>query len=460
MSGGAIAVAPVVMGGAALAAVAVVVVAAVAVALVVRAAQAGTEATGRALEQFGAEMEQTANAQDDLAVRTRLWELAAGAVVRTNSEICLLTARAQQAGVLRPALPPPVDLTGLSLATTRDRVAQAQAALAQARTAIEDAEAEREQRILITQLPKPADGSPTAAQTLAHYRKVLAARKDAPAVQVPAPVPAEIDKDRIGTEIDRILLRLDTAATADERAEAVLAAAHAAKQTDPGMASTHLDRLIRVVDVKINPKAARRKEAAGFLSALQHPVVAAAIGETDPRPPFLRSLETLQGVVSGDADLTDADRRDAQDSLAWAEKAVERRQLLQALNETFTRLGYKVTNGLATHHAGQLSVASDRWNGGHSADVWIDDQGGVQFRMVELAEGATGEAVHCEQLNQAMGTVGTELEQRGFQARVTVPKQAMKPVRRWTADHRAEAEAVEQSGGKTRAKDLFEEDDK
>jgi hypothetical protein len=460
MSGGAILVAPVlVMGAAAIAAAAVVIGAAVAVALVVRAAQAGTVATGRAVEQLGEAMAQTADAQDDLAVRTRLWELAAGAVVQTNSEICLLSGRARKAGV-RPQLPPPLDLTGLGLADTRGLVAQAQEALVRARAVIEKAEAEREQQTILAEMAVPADARPSAAEALAHYRLVLARRRTASPQQPPVVVSSTVDSQRVGAEVDEILARLDVDATADEHAEAILAAGRVAKQSDPGMASTHLGRLTRIIDDQINPKVARRKDAAGYLSALLHPVVAAAIAETSPRPPFLRSIAKLQAVVQGDADLTDADRRDALDSLAWAEQAVERRQLLRALNETLTTLGYRVTTGLQTRHTEVLSIASDRWHGGHSADVWIDDEGGVQFRMVELHKGATGEATHCVQLNQAISAAGEELALRGFAARVRVPEKPMKATRRWTGDQAVQHPFTEDTETKPKAKELDVKDEK
>jgi hypothetical protein len=460
MSGGAILVAPaLVLGAAALAAAAVVIGAALAVALVVRAAQAGTAATGRAVEQLGEAMAQAADAQDDIAVRTRLWELAAGAVVQTNSEICVLSARARKAGI-RPQLPPPLDLTGLGLADTRGRVAQAQEQLARARDVIEQAEAEQAQQAILAQLPVPADASPTAVELLAHYRSVLARRRAAVVVPPPREFTSTVDKVRIGAEIDEILARLHVDATADEHATVILAAGRVAKQSDPGMVSTHLGRLARIVDDQINPQVARRKDAAGYLTALQHPVVTAAIGEASPRPPFLRSIERLQAIVEGEADLTDADRRDALDSLAWAEKEVERRQLLQALDETLTALGYKVTAGLQTHHTGARSVARDGWGGGHSADVWIDDVGSVQFRMVELHKGATGEAIHCQQLNEDMGKVGEGLIQRGLAANVSVPEKPMKATRRWAGDRPTEAESTEDIAAAPREKERTLEDDK
>ena len=135
MSGGAIAVAPaIVLIPVAAAAAAAVVGAGLAAALVIRAAQAGTEATGRALEQLANEMERQAKAQDDREIQARLWGLAAGAVVQTNQELRLLVGRAEQAGA-RVRLPESFDLTGHGLADVRGWVTRTQEALAAARPA-------------------------------------------------------------------------------------------------------------------------------------------------------------------------------------------------------------------------------------------------------------------------------------------------------------------------------------
>jgi hypothetical protein len=441
----------------ALAAAAVVVGAGMAAAMVIQAARAGTEATGRALERLGDEVERTAKAQDELEMRTRLWGLAAGAVVQANSELCLLAARAGKAGVRLP-LPPPFDLTGLGLADIRGRVAQTQQALADARATVERAEADREQRVLLAKLPVPADSSLTTAQLLARYQGVLARRRqDQIRQQIqeeqPLQLSPQVDKSRVQAEIDEILARLDVDATAADRELAILAAARAAKQNEAGASRTFLDTLARTVDKQINPKVAGRRQAAGWLAALEHPVVVNTIAETVPLPPCLSSIERLRAVVRGDADLTDADRNDALSALAWAQQAVERRRLLEALAETFTGLGYTVTTGMQVHHTDALCVARDGWRDAHSADVWIDEAGSVKWHLVELAPGATREASRCEDLNSSMRAVGETLTRRGFDATVQVPKTLIKPFRRHIEGRVVSERSTEDSTRKQRSVD-------
>lgn len=454
MSGGAIVVAPVVLLAPVAAAVAG---AGLAAALAVRAARAGTEATGRALEQFADQLECQARAQDDRALQARLWELAAGAVVATNQELRLLAARAERAGVRAP-LPGPFDLTGHGLAGTQDWVASASEALASARAAVERAEADQQRRVLLGQLPEPADDSVTAADLLRAWEQTLASRRRPghagrpspapgwerpPLADIPADAPplaailpdapraaaARVDLGRVRAEIDTTLARLDLDATAAEREEAIRAAARAAKQRDLGASRTYLDALARRVDEVINPRAAGRRDAAGWLDALEHPVVAEAVAETTPPlPPCLGAIDRLRAIVRGDTDLTDADRRAARDALAWAHRQVERRRLREAMAETFARLGYAVTTGMQVHHTTALHVAREAWRDGHRAEVWIDEAGQVQWRLVELAPDAGGAASRCQDLNQSMGVIGEALAQRGFDAEVRVPAVPLQPV--------------------------------
>jgi hypothetical protein len=425
MSGGAIAVAPaIVLIPVAAAAAAAVVGAGLAAALVIRAAQAGTEATGRALEQLANEMERQAKAQDDREIQARLWGLAAGAVVQTNQELRLLVGRAEQAGA-RVRLPESFDLTGHGLADVRGWVTRTQEALAAARPEVERAEAEREQRALLAYVPTPAGGSLTAAELLADFAKTLAYR-----YQPVPPVPG-VDKGRVRAEIDEILARLDVDATAAQREDVVLAAARTAKQTDFGASRTYLEALASKVDDDVNPKAAGRREAAGWLAALEHPVVAEAIEETaPPLPPHLRAIDRLRAVVRGDAELTDDDRGDALNALAWAQQQVERRRLLEVMAEIFADLGYSVTAGMQDDHLARLCVAREAWRGGHSADVWIGEAGEVRWRLVELVQDAGAAGSRCEDINQGVRVVGEKLAQRGFDAEVQVPAVPVEPLQR------------------------------
>ncbi|MET7423390.1 hypothetical protein [Dactylosporangium sp. NPDC005555] len=434
MSGGEIVVAPAVMviGPAVAAAALVVIGAAVAAALVIKAAQAGTAAGGRALEQFGAAMEEAADAQDDREMRSRLWGLAAGAVVQANTEVRLLSARAARVGARVP-MPSPYDLNGRGLADVRAWVARVQEELAVARAAVERCETEREQRTLLAQLPAPATTTVTAAELLTRYQAVLdrrRAQRDGQRLPVAAPVPVapRADQDRVQAHIDAILTRLSPDANATEREQAIRLAAVTSSQRNASMSSTFVEALAETVDNEINPRVARRMEAARLLVGLEEPLVTDVISKTATVPQCARSIERLRAVVAGNADLTAADRRDADSTLAWVQREVDRLRLLEALAETFTGLGYAVSTGMEVNHTTALSVARGSWNAEHSADVWVDEQGQVRWQMLQHQAGAGAEATRCTDLNESMRQAGEALAARGFEANVQVPAELRKSI--------------------------------
>jgi hypothetical protein len=426
MSGGEIAVLPV---GLVIAPVALAAVGAGAAAmLAIRAAQAGTEATGRALERFGDEMERRADAQDDVELRARLWELAAGSVARTNEDLRLLSARAAKAGV-QLALPRPVDLAGCQLVGAPDLVARTQEALSSARAAVERAETARERQKLLVRMTAGAPGEPSAAQLLARHQAVLASR--GLRAGAAAPAPRKADDSRLQADIDAILCRLHADATSDDRIQALEAAAKAERKKNTPMGRTFVDSLARTVDVDLNPRIVRRREAANLLAALEQPLVTEVINDFGtPRPPCFDAIERLRAVVLGDADLTPADRRDAQNALNRVQAELDRRRLLDGVAEAFGKLGYSVTAGMQVRHPAALSVTRPAWQGGYVADVWLDEAGRVHSALVQVAAGAGGEAVRCAELNDSLRHVGEELDRRGITARVHVPDDPVPAQRR------------------------------
>jgi hypothetical protein len=406
-------------------ALAIVAGAGMAAMLAIRAAQAGTEATGRALEKLGDEMLRVADAQDDRAMRARLWGIAAGAAVQTNQELRLLHARAEQAGVTL-SLPRSLDLGGCRLADVKGLVAATQNDLVTARRQVEQAEAGRERSTLLAKLPAPAEGGPTVAEVLARYQEVLARRHGAgwPATR-PAPLP-EVDKADVKARINEILLRLDDQANAADREKVLLVAARAERKTNRSASSTYLETLARIVDEEINPRVAKRREAANLLDALERPASTEVINDlAPPRPPCFNSIERLKAVVRGEVDMTDADRRDANSALAQMEQELHRRRLLEGVAEAFAGLGYAVSTGLQTRHSATVSVARDAWRGDHSADVWIDDRGRLQARLIQRAADAGEEAGRCADLNKTLLRVGEELTRRGIAAEVRLPSRPL-----------------------------------
>lgn len=428
MSGGEIVVLPAMLLVVPLAAVAGAWMAA---ALAIRAAAAGTQAAGRALEHLGDEMLRVADAQDDAVMRTRLWGIAAGAVAGTNNDLLLMTARAERVGI-QVVLPRRIDLTGCRLADTRALVAEARQALESARADIASAEASRAQRTLLAKLTIPVGELPTAAEVLARHQEMLTLRR-APA-GVMEPVPSRPDEERrVRSEIHEILLRLDPDALAGDREQVLAASARTERKKGNAAAScTFLDALRRMVDDEINPRAGRRREAAGLLAGLEHPVIGGMIGELpSPRPPFLRSIDRLQAVVRGDADLTDADRNDACVALAWAQRELDRRRLLEGITEAFAGLGYTVSTGMQVHHSTSLSVTRPSWLGEHTADVWIDQAGNVQSHLVQTVPDAAGEATRCTELNVSLQQVGDQLLRSGMEASVNVPQEQLHALKRY-----------------------------
>ncbi|GAA1775306.1 hypothetical protein [Luedemannella helvata] len=425
MSGGQIGVAPavllvpVVVVGAA-----VVVGAGLAAALVIRTAQAGAETTGRALEELADAMERKADAQDQREAQARLWGLAASATVRTNQQILLLAARAEKAGVHVP-LPGPFDLTGRQLADARDWVIDAERALADAWQQVERAETERTWHQLVAALPTPAGSAESAADLLAAFSVTLADRRrrgrGMTTTATSRPVQPKADEDAVRAEIDEILGRLDVDATAAEREEVIILAARAVKQRETGTSRTYLDALIRRVDESINRRAADRRDAAGWLTALEHPLVAGILADAAPPPPRPDVVERLRAVVRGDAELTAADRRDAGELLSWAQRQVERRRLLEVMAETLEAAGYTVTTGMRVQHTAALSVARESWRDEHDTTVWVDEAGGVRWRTKALSPDARAEASRCEDINETMRAVGHTLTAQGFDVDVAVP---------------------------------------
>lgn len=422
MSAGAILVTPVVVPAAA------AVGAATGAALTIRASRAGVVAAGRALERFVDDLERRSGAQDDREEQARRWETAAAATVAVNQELRLLAARARRVGVAT-TLPEPLRLTDQRLEDVRAWVRTTRQGLRAARAAIERAEAERERRVLVAKLPIPADETVTAADVLAEFASALAGRTGrgpgrSPAAAASPSAPkrrgSRVDKRRVDAEIAAILARLDPDATAQERERVVLAAARVRRQRDPGARRTFLAALARTVDDDINPTVARRRDAATWLDAMEHPEVVETVDDGVPPFPYHELVDRLRAVVRGDADLTDEIRAAVTDALAWAEREVARRRLLEAMAETFRGLGYSVTTEARSHHT-TLSVARAGWRGEHSADVWVDEAGDVRWQLVELAPDARGEASRCEDVNRSMSAACDELTRRGFDATLRTP---------------------------------------
>jgi hypothetical protein len=201
------------------------------------------------------------------------------------------------------------------------------------------------------------------------------------------------------------------------------------------MSRTYLEALARVVQREINPRVAGRREAANLLAAIEQPLVAEVIADLrPPRPPCFDAIERLRAVVRGDAEFTEAGRRDAHSVLGWAQSEMERHRLLDTVADAFGRLGYAVTTGMQVHHSPTVSVTRPAWHGGHAADVWIDEAGRVRSHLIQLATGAGGEAGRCADLNDTLRHVGEELNRRGISARVHLPSAPVPALRRFEAD--------------------------
>jgi hypothetical protein len=371
MSSGGAAIAPVaVVVAAGAVAAAVMVAAAGAAVLVVNAANQAAEGAVRAVGRRGEELEALADSRSETERNALRWQAAAADVVGLNARLRLVSQRAQQSGV--PVdLPPPLDLTGRSREDAIRWAQQAERRLIQAQQALDAAAAESQWRHLTAELSSRVTGQSDTTAALIAYQATLRQRHQVLDRSVP-----------IGTELDEIVRRLDPDATTNEQTRVLRTAAYARAQREQYDADAYRFALQRLVDHDINPKVARRRLAAEWLQALEQPSVSSAIAQADPPTPFSGTAAKLLAVIEGSAELTPQLHTEAKEALAWAGAVTRQAFIRDMLRTCLTDAGYSVEGEFTTQHALRLRASRPDWHGEHSAELWVDETGSVEGRLV------------------------------------------------------------------------------
>ena len=397
MSSGGIVILPAAVGVAA-AAVVVVTVAAAAV-LAVRAANAAAEGAARALGEFGAELEQKAEAQSAAHVSRLVWESVAAEVVEVNARIRMLAERSVRAGVA-VTVPEPLSLTGRTVAEAALWAARAAELVAEGQAVVRAAVEADEGRRVAELLPSTTTARRDTGAALAAFQQALRERPTRAAeVRVVRP-----DAGRI----DEILRSLDADADEHEHLE-VLGAAARVVQDDPREARLYLRGLESKV-AAVNGAVARRRLAAQWLAALEEPVVAAV----EPPGPFFDTAARLHAVVAGEEDLTPELRARGAEAVEWA-AAVTRQHFVRDLMTTcLTDLGYELDGEFDVQNAAEMRLSRPDWQGEHSAEVWMDRSGTLHAQVVrelriEGDEAVSREQHRCADFNDDVRELGRRL---------------------------------------------------
>jgi hypothetical protein len=371
MSSGGAAIVPVAVVVAAGAVAAAVVVAAVGAAvLVVNAANQAAEGTVRAVGRRGEELEMLAACRSEAEVNALRWQAAAADVVGLNARLRLVSQRAHRSGV--PVdLPLPLDLAGRSREDAIRWAKQAERRVIQAQQALDAAAAESQWRHLTAELSSSSAGRSDTTAALIAYQATLRQRHHVH----DGPVP-------VGTELEEIVRRLDPDATTDEQTRVLWVAAHARAQREQHDADAYRFALQRLVDHDINPKVARRRLAAEWLQALEQPTVSSAIAQADPPTPFSGTAGKLLAVIEGSAELRPQLHTEAKEAVAWAGDVARQAFIRDMVRTCLTDAGYSVEGEFSVKHAVRLRASRSDWHGEHSAELWVDEKGSVEGRLV------------------------------------------------------------------------------
>ncbi|XVV04486.1 hypothetical protein ACQPW3_03455 [Actinosynnema sp. CA-248983] len=378
MSSGGIVLAPLALP--VVAAGAVLVVGAVAVGagavLVARAANAAIEGSVRALGDYGAKLEEEVAGLEAAAADARRWEVAAADVVAVNARIRLLRERVSAAGAAVD-VPAPLRLTSSrSPAELGRRVGQVQVELARAQEALD----------LLLPAPTLAIEKSTVdtsmADALASHREALRRRHAVAVAAAPEPVSPG--------EVERVLALLDPDATTDERAAALSAAALVTAH--PAEKDVYLAALRRRITAEINPQAARRRLAAGWVQVLEDGPLTEALAGARPPDDLADTADRLREVVTGTRDLTKDLRVEGARLVEWAEETARQVFVCELVKHHLTDLGYQVEETFEVRNTAGLRLTREDWSGEHTADVWVDAHATVHGRVVREVAGAGDDA--------------------------------------------------------------------
>lgn len=438
-AGAAIAPIAVVVAAGAVAA-AVVIAAAGAAVLVVNAANQAAEGAVRAVGRRGEELEALAASRSEVEMNALRWQAAAADVVGLNARLRLVSQRAHQSGV--PVdLPPALDLAGCSREDAIRWARQAERRLIQAQQALDAAATESQWRHLTAGLSSGVSSQSDMTAALISHQATLRQRQELH----DAPVPT-------GNGLDEIVRGLDPDATTDEQTRVLRAAAHARAQDEQHDADAYRFALRRLVDHDINPKVARRRLAAEWLQALEQPSVSTAITQADPPTPFSGTAAKLLAVIKGSAELTPQLRTEAKEALAWAGDVTRQAFIRDMLRTCLIDAGYAVEGEFTTQHALRLRASRPDWHGEHSAELWVNETGSVEGRLVREYDMAGDDAqardsVRCEDFHTMLAPL-----EAGHEGITVTRKPGRPPLRRHRPGewHDTSTTTQQQPGARTR----------
>lgn len=388
---------------------AVVIVAAAAVVLVVQAANVAAEGAVRAAGDYGAALEQQAAAQADAEVNAAVWQSVAAEVVELNARIRLLAERARRSGA-GVALPAAVRIAGRSAAEVVAELRDARRQLIVAQQALHTAAIAG----ATVRLPAgAAQGLPDRAAVntaLLRYKRALESRLAVGAV--PVARTAVTTGRAIGAdEVAAVLSTLDPDAGETEQIE-VLQAAARVQRDDPREAETYLLELQARIH-RANARAAGQRLAAQRLLALEEPAVAQEI----PPEPFAGTAARLRAVVAGDQEFTDELRKESHAAVDWAADVTRQHLVEHMFRQCLADDGYRVEGGFDVEHSSTLHLTREDWRGENSAEVWVDEEGIVNGRVLRHVQGLDDQSRarnqgRCNEFNATLEKIGAELGAR------------------------------------------------
>ena len=254
--------------------------------LTLNAARTATERAAFKTAEFGEQLDRVAKAEALGQIDARLWARAAAHVVELNARIAMASARAARAGT-RVALPEPLDLGGCDMRRASEWCVRAAEHLKAAQIALHQKLGRRE---------PPGGLAPDSSAALARYEEMMRERYRG---ETDGPIVTRLDADMW------VALRsLDPDAYEAEHARVLAVIAQVARLvTYPPETSPLVVRMRATID-EVNEAVAGRRLAAKWLYALE------STSQID-------TVAKLRRVLSGDAALHGALRREAPQAIGW-----------------------------------------------------------------------------------------------------------------------------------------------
>src|SRR5262249_48722201 len=298
------------------------------------------------------------------------WCAGAAAGVDINARRRLVRAAARRAGDPRPDLPPPVSITGRTLAEILTECRQTAERIEAMKVRLEEKWRRRAVHLLDASagtspgIPRPTWLRGAQPDTAAPDAGGPATPAPLPAGHVPAVAAATPGSQDVAAEIESWLAKLDREAEPDDLRQALDAAERASQS--PNLWLVQLGRTVQRINAKLDK---RRRQAPG---AAAHPGGLAGGGPGPGHPRGGRGVQRPQRVA-GETDLTESLRDEAHLLIAEWERVARTRDLTAKIRALLEEGGFDVQADfdLAGHPYDPLKVA---WPGrpDHSAYIRVD----------------------------------------------------------------------------------------